>query len=167
MDKRIEKTKEKLRQALGELVRTESIDRISVSALCERAGINRTTFYKYYSVPADIQQEIIDENIADILQLMWQEENAWDIRDLILRTLQMVRRNRKLLEGGSHELTMRMTQQLVKNLRMPEVYQGSELYFIAGGTAAVIDQWIKHDFDTRAPEDVADEVALYIKAVIA
>ena len=73
MDKRIEKTKEKLRQALGELVRTESIDRISVSALCERAGINRTTFYKYYSVPDDIQQEIIDENIADILQLMWQE----------------------------------------------------------------------------------------------
>ena len=73
MDKRIEKTKEKLRQALGELVRTESIDRISVSALCERAGINRTTLYKYYSVPADIQQEIIDENIADILQLMWQE----------------------------------------------------------------------------------------------
>ncbi|MBQ7057705.1 MAG: hypothetical protein IJM83_00170 [Firmicutes bacterium] len=167
MDKRIEKTKEKLRQALGELVRTESIDRISVSALCERAGINRTTFYKYYSVPADIQQEIIDENIADILQLMWQEENAWDIRDLILQTLKMVKKNRKLLEGGSHELTMRMTQQLVKNLRMPEVYQENELYFIAGGTAAVIDQWIKHDFDTRTAEDVADEIALYIKAVIA
>lgn len=167
MDKRIEKTKEKLRQALGELVRTENIDRISVSALCEKAGINRTTFYKYYSVPADIQQEIIDENIADILQLMWQEENAWDIRDLILQTLKMVKKNRKLLEGGSHELTMRMTQQLVKNLRMPEVYQENELYFIVGGTAAVIDQWIKHDFDTRTAEDVADEIALYIKAVIA
>ena len=166
MDKRIEKTREKLRQALGELVRIQSIDQISVSALCEKAGVNRTTFYKYYSVPSDIQQEILDENIADILQLMRQDGTTWEIRDLILRTLKMVEKNRKLMEGGSHDLTIRMARKMITSLREPEIYNGNELYFIAGGTAAVIDRWIQYGFNTRTPEDMADEIALYIKAVI-
>ena len=166
MDKRIEKTKEKLREALGELVCKQPVSEISVSALCEKAGINRTTFYKYYSVPEDIQQEILDETVNDTLSRMWEDSHDWTIEDLILQTLQMVKKNRKLMENCSHDLTIHMAEKLIDNLRSPELYQGEKLYFIAGGTAAVIDHWLKEDFHKKNVETVAKELAGYIKAVI-
>ncbi len=166
MDKRIEKTKEKLRQALGELTCRQPVSEVSVSALCEKAGINRTTFYKYYRVPEDVQQEILDETVDDLLSRMWQDPNEWTIQDLILRTLQMVIKNRKLVENCSHDLTIHMAEKLMDSLRFPQLHQDEQLYFVAGGTAAVIDRWLKADFRTKNTEEVANELAGYIEAVI-
>lgn len=166
MDKRIEKTKEKLRQALGELTCRQPVSEISVSALCEKAGINRTTFYKYYSVPEDIQQEILDETVDDLLSRMWKDPNEWTIQDLILQTLRMVIKNRKLMENCSHDLTIHMAEKLMDSLRFPQLHQDEQLYFVAGGTAAIIDRWLKTDFQKKKTEEVAKDLAGYIEAVI-
>ena len=76
MDVRIEKTKKKLRDALKKLSRVQPIDQISVSRLCQEASINRTTFYKYYAVPSDIEKELIDEALEEIAKTMHREEGT-------------------------------------------------------------------------------------------
>ena len=49
MDLRIEKTYRSLTEALTALLEEKSYDKISVSQLCDRAMIRRTTFYKHFA----------------------------------------------------------------------------------------------------------------------
>ena len=52
-DRRILKTKRALRESLLYLLKEQPIQKISVSRLCEKSDINRSTFYTYYSSPMD------------------------------------------------------------------------------------------------------------------
>lgn len=64
MDLRVIKTKKNIRDAFVELRKKHSLDEIKVNALCERAMINKTTFYNHYQ---DIY-ELSDELEAEVLE---------------------------------------------------------------------------------------------------
>lgn len=67
MDNRVRYTKMVLQQALLQILSGKNIDRVTVKELCEKAGVNRGTFYLHYSTPNDllreIEQQFIDENM--------------------------------------------------------------------------------------------------------
>ncbi|MBQ6811931.1 MAG: TetR/AcrR family transcriptional regulator [Agathobacter sp.] len=63
MDLRVIKTKKNIRDAFLELRRKHSLDEIKVNALCEKAMVNKTTFYNHYQ---DIY-ELSDELEAEVL----------------------------------------------------------------------------------------------------
>ena len=46
-NQRVMLTRRLIKESLTGLLAEESIHKISIRALCERAGINRSTFYKY------------------------------------------------------------------------------------------------------------------------
>ena len=48
MDKRIEKTQRAIKEAFIELRKTKPLEKISVKELCEKAYINKSTFYSHY-----------------------------------------------------------------------------------------------------------------------
>lgn len=52
-------TKRKLSKSLISLLTLKSITEIDVSELCEKAGINRTTFYKHYASLYHLLDELI------------------------------------------------------------------------------------------------------------
>ena len=61
-------TKRLLQEALLHLLQAKSLDKISVSELCRQAGINRSTFYRHYTLPCDVLADIergIVENLKD------------------------------------------------------------------------------------------------------
>lgn len=64
IDQRVKLTQSLLKNALVELMQKNHISKISVRALCETAGINRSTFYLHYSDPYDllaqVEQEVLD-----------------------------------------------------------------------------------------------------------
>ena len=64
-DKRVLRTKKSIRDAFIALLETRSISRITVKALAEEAGINRKTFYMYYSgieeLLEQIEQDLIEK----------------------------------------------------------------------------------------------------------
>ena len=47
-------TKRMLKDALTEMLRSEDIYHVSIRELCQRADVNRTTFYKYYGNQFDL-----------------------------------------------------------------------------------------------------------------
>ena len=53
-DRRVAMTKKMLKDALIEMLREMDIYHISIRELCQRADINRTTFYKYYGNQFDL-----------------------------------------------------------------------------------------------------------------
>ena len=58
MNQRIMLTKKLLKDSLTEMLHTQSIYHISIRELCEKAGINRSTFYKYYGNQFDLLEEM-------------------------------------------------------------------------------------------------------------
>lgn len=58
MDCRKERTKSKIKEGLLSLLAKEELEQITVSALCRRAKINRSTFYVYYDSPESVFDEM-------------------------------------------------------------------------------------------------------------
>jgi len=65
-DRRTAMTKRMLKDALIEMLKEKDIYHISIRELCERADVNRTTFYKYYGSQFDLLTDM--EN--DLLSLL-------------------------------------------------------------------------------------------------
>ena len=52
--RRVRMTKRLMKNAMLELLEQKELSNISVTALCEKADVHRSTFYKYYTDPADL-----------------------------------------------------------------------------------------------------------------
>ena len=57
-NRRVRMTKRLMKDALLELLEKEELVNISVTAICKTADVHRSTFYDYYSDPADLLREI-------------------------------------------------------------------------------------------------------------
>jgi AcrR family transcriptional regulator len=66
MDLRVKKTRLALREALWEIIRRDGLEHTTVSAVCERALVNRATFYRHYEGLQDLLERGIDEFLDEI-----------------------------------------------------------------------------------------------------
>ena len=82
MNPRLAKTKESLLEALIRMLEEVPLESITVSDLCKEAGINRTTFYKYYSVPEDVITEVAERILDEVIYRA--EENERTVYDYML-----------------------------------------------------------------------------------
>lgn len=71
-DLRVKKTKRAILQALLELVKEDSFSRISIRDLCERAEINRGTFYLHYQDKFDLLERTEDELLEGVRLIVTQ-----------------------------------------------------------------------------------------------
>ena len=60
-DKRIKKTKDCLRNAMLAILDEKPFEKISVTEICERAGVSRITFYTHYGSKYDLVSEYFDD----------------------------------------------------------------------------------------------------------
>ena len=67
-DRRVRKTKQRLNEALSELILEQQYDRITVQDLIDRADVGRSTFYAHYETKDDLL-------MGQMVQL--QEEMSW------------------------------------------------------------------------------------------
>ena len=83
-DRRVTMTRRLLKDALTDILRTEDIYHVSIRELCQRADINRTTFYKYYGSQFDLLADM--EN--DMLEFLSQTIRAYaSDQKIIIRTV--------------------------------------------------------------------------------
>lgn len=61
--------------ALIQLLDKKEINDISVSELTRRAGISRTAFYSHYQTVDDVLSEIIDEELTELNNSVWEAIN--------------------------------------------------------------------------------------------
>lgn len=76
-DRRVQYSKRVMQEAVLELLKTKSIDELTIKEICELADVNRGTFYLHYTQPRDILKEIenkfIEENMA-IFDTYWESQ---------------------------------------------------------------------------------------------
>lgn len=63
-DARARYTKRRIRECFFELLKDTPLNKITVKSICDKAEINRTTFYRYYSDPFDLMEQIEYELIT-------------------------------------------------------------------------------------------------------
>ena len=66
-----------LADAMMRLIRQKPYAQISVSELCGKAGINRSTFYKHYGSQMDVYEEMEQDFFDAALQMLTVEEESW------------------------------------------------------------------------------------------
>ena len=70
--RRVVKTKKEIETAYLELLEQKPQGKITVKEVCERAMVNRTTFYKYYE-DADFLGETVRKNMLETIEKLFRE----------------------------------------------------------------------------------------------
>ena len=85
-DRRTRYTQMVLKKSLIEWMEQKPLAKITIKELCERADINRCTFYAHYRDQYDLLQQIEDEIISEIRERL----SAFDFRADIGEAFQVV-----------------------------------------------------------------------------
>ena len=91
-DARVRYTKMMIRNSLLELLSTKPIAKITVTEICERAGINRATFYAHYS---DLLHGLESEIIEDVTHWVRPALTAsgTDLKEVLTRLVEYIGEN--------------------------------------------------------------------------
>lgn len=101
VDQRTRLTKLLIRNNFLELMKQKPVQRITVRELCEKAEINRSTFYSYYLDIYDLLQKIEQEIIDDFGKALSEEIFDWEDYtpvNVCVNVLKVLERNSFLYE---------------------------------------------------------------------
>lgn len=152
MDKRILKTKRDIRNAFLKLRKSYPVDKIRVSALCDTALINKSTFYKYYrdifALSDEIDREIVDDIMHDFQEVgtLFSDPSAFltgleQAAALHAEEINIVYRDR------INDLVSGLEERLIRYYRTdPEDPEKDILisFLIGGATHAMMDPQLDH-----------------------
>ena len=150
------KTPSAIRQAITQLLSQDSFDSITVTAICQTAGINRGTFYLHYLDKYDMMDQMKAETMTTFKVLLSQTTTDCNHLD-ILPALDYVDKNRPFFYALSQSQYVNLPlaiRELLENLfaNMPDfpqylkrVYQIPVPYAQVahiGAIEAIITDWI-------------------------
>ena len=87
MDKRIEKTKRSIVNAFLELRSRKAIEKITVKELCEKAEINKSTFYTHFKDIYDLSEQLEIQTANEIISGLRHPEYLFSKPDIFTREL--------------------------------------------------------------------------------
>ncbi|MGN0801798.1 MAG: TetR/AcrR family transcriptional regulator [Candidatus Faecivicinus sp.] len=169
-NQRVALTRRLLKEALTELLQKKSIRRITVVELCERAGINRSTFYTHYGCAQDVLREMEDDLIGE-LEAIWQRErgkqaksHAWRSEQLCIYLKEHAETARIIL--GVNGVDSEFAGKLIHSCFVREVFQeftstrfdvreADMLFcFLTRGQYSMIRHWLLED-DSLTPQEMS------------
>lgn len=168
-DLRVRHTKQMLKDALLQILKTKSIDKVTVTELCKTAHINRNTFYSHYRTPLDLLLEV-EENFSDKVLTYAQEplQNK-DYAEMLRRLCNAIYEDRDLalvlISTSSNGQFMKhvvgsfydMMMELWSDLDAPKEQLDVMFRFGTGGSYTLLRSWVDEGFKVT-PEHVARDL---------
>ena len=164
-------TAARMDQALIELMRQKDFAYITVKEICEKAGVNRSTFYLHYETTRDLLEEtttflirqflsyfsVDTQPITDQFRTAPLEELNYISEQYLLPYLTYIRENQSVfgiaLEHSVHfgfdhiyqQLFLHIFHPILDRFRFPEDEQPYVMAFYLNGITAIVRQWLKND----------------------
>ena len=162
-DVRAVRSRAALIAAARELVLDDRQSAITVSALCQQAGVSRPTFYQHFSSPDELLAAVIRARFDELFASIADVDRA-DIPTVIQRLLVEIGRDPRtfggLLEGRSAFNQVRSALERWLTERLAEHYpdsRPSDLAFAAGGSVRLMAVALSHlDEDPSLDQAAAD-----------
>ena len=153
MDKRIKWTRLAVFNAVFDLATEKSLDKITVIELCERAGINKSTFYLHYKSINDCFQKCFDLFTERLLEFgkdidyetmsVAPEESVKKILDAVENNTKYIElfRNSVFYDSAISALKEKFVQEICEknNINIEDNYhEVAKVAFLVGGCADII-----------------------------
>lgn len=176
MDRRVKYTKMVLKESFIELLKEKHISKITIKEICERADINRATFYAHYKDQYELLHKIEAELIEGINEYLSKAtfSNHENVSlDMLIKIVSFIKENSDLcmvLLGKNGDITFqREVMTIVRNqcvaawssslLIQPELAE--YIYaFYSIGSVGVIQKWLNEGM--QRPEKEIAELILKI-----
>lgn len=169
-NQRIRISKAMLKEALIQLLQEKSIGKISIYELCERAHVNRTTFYKYYGSQYDLLEDIEHDIFNELERLLLIGGDNIENLIPVLKYLEQERRKCLVFINATADKHFAeklfslpvIHNQFEKNLPnvASEDSQEYTLLFFCHGAYAIITKWLNKE--SREP---VEEISAMINAL--
>ncbi|MGM9537427.1 MAG: TetR/AcrR family transcriptional regulator [Candidatus Onthomonas sp.] len=100
-NKRQTLTRRLLKESLIRLLKEKEIRKISVTELCQDAGINRTTFYSHYSSQYDVLEDMENTMLQEIQAMIaqYQNEREWNWFERIEAVCKYLKENSEMAKA--------------------------------------------------------------------
>ncbi|MDK2808256.1 MAG: hypothetical protein PWP24_991 [Clostridiales bacterium] len=166
LDRRVKYTKKMLKEALVELIQNQPIASVTVKALCERADINRSTFYAHYESPYDLLDQIEKEVIENVMSYLEAQKAVGGFSKLKLTSIfEYAKRNAALFEvllgensGYALQKDILELSEIVSlqyNIRIDPKVRVYLKEFGTAGCISVFKRWIA-DGAKETPEEISN-----------
>jgi AcrR family transcriptional regulator len=170
---RIWLTQKILQESLISLMKEKPILDIAVKEICERSGLSRSTFYKYYHDQYDLLRQMEDEAFIETDKIIQPYLNGTKKSDgrittaLLQDILQSIADNsnsiqvllskngdsasqKKFFRGGIETIRQFMEAACMKPQDKRVATYCS--VFLIGGILSLVQEWLQNGMDTPAPE---------------
>ena len=154
-DGRVVYTKMRIRSAYYELLQEMDADKVTVTAICKRAEINRATFYKHYLDVEDLKDKLQEEAIKSLSKGM-DDDNA-STTELLTGILSFLRQDAEFhpvvnafsdtTSNFSKKIAMMIYENFSRHLEplLPHCSEEEKALifaYVAAGSAGIIDYWM-------------------------
>ncbi|MFA6844327.1 MAG: TetR/AcrR family transcriptional regulator C-terminal domain-containing protein [Sphaerochaetaceae bacterium] len=157
MDRRARYTRMVLKQSLLSLMKERPITKISVKELCEKADVNRTTFYAHYTDINELLQQIESELMERIKNSLSSGLGGDSVSSMLMDILLAIKENGELCtilfsDYGDKDFMERILllareksiEQWKKTNPEIETSAMEKLYtFFSYGSMAIIRDWVR------------------------
>ncbi len=157
-NRRAQETRERLKLALLEMLARDDILDVTVSALCDEAQVNRSTFYSHYDSVAELMDEIEQETGKDIFEKVaevYDDEKSMFSTEYLLAILGHLKENRSFyraylrqsvgrrnIDWGFGQLLEQFVKPMMKRLGVDDIETAYYFEFFKEGFIAVISLWL-------------------------
>ena len=158
-------------EALIALLEVKDLEYITVKEICEKAGVNRSTFYLHYETIDDLVNEAMENvnkrfltyftrNEADFASKIDEkklEDLVFITQDYLIPYLQFIYENKKVYRasfrnpndmqanGRYKGLKKYVLEPILKKFGVPETHWRYYIAYYIEGIAAIIKEWLNHD----------------------
>ena len=161
--RRTQMTKKLFRTALVELMQEKPYHKITIKEICDRADLNRTTFYLHYEDQNHLLNEIINQIEKNMTEYISASSGEEDRIQRLTKYLEYVKENVAIYclfmrsddDGGART---RIITDILSEMRydLPQLGSPEEsayVYrFVIEGTISMIFRWIDNGFDLSNEE---------------
>lgn len=169
LDRRKKYTRMVLKDSLIALLRVKPLTKITVKEICEKADVNRSTFYAHYQDHFDLLEKIEEEVISNIEKAfdeydVLKDDESLELIEILLKyaadnfdlfyTLLIINRDdsfEKKVMKLARKYWMKNWEKMKDTDSMLYEYGGT---FVISGSIYVIKQWMINHMD-RTPREIA------------
>lgn len=180
-------TAARMDEALIECLEKKELEYITVKEICEKAGVNRSTFYLHYETIADLLNECVEytnnkcfrrytSELADVKSRISsgsREDMIFISPEYLRPFFEFVCENKRLFkvillnpktfetDRTFRRLFDEIFSPAMDKFNIPEKKKPYMIHFYLGGIIAMVEQWIKND----CSDNVEDMIRLCIDCV--
>lgn len=173
-DLRVKKTKSLIKGAFIELVEEKGFDHVTIKDICNKALINRNTFYLHYYDKVDLLNKIASEVFVEqenTISFVSNKENVSreSIKKGLLETFNVLSKEIEFyrvilldssMSGFIDKFANELKNRYIKNLNIDYKSHIIEFDYIFYGIVGVIKNWIIKDYGKI--DELSDKVSMII-----